>query len=78
MTETGAAGKGQRTTDGGWPQDVKLGYCKTAHKTSDAHPQGKRCRDWVEARVLTADDIERIGKQAAESGAVKCGGYQRY
>lgn len=29
-------------------------------------------------RVLTADDIERIGKKAAEAGAVVRGGYQRY
>ena len=64
--------------DGSWPLDVKLGYCKAAHKTADAHPQGKRCRDWTEARVLTAEDIERIGKKAAEGGAVVRGGYQRY
>ena len=29
-------------------------------------------------RVLTAEDIERIGKKAAEAGAVVRGGYQRY
>jgi hypothetical protein len=29
-------------------------------------------------RVLTAEDIERIGAKAAESGAVVRGGYQRY
>lgn len=29
-------------------------------------------------RVLTADDIERIGRKAAEAKAVIRGGYQRY
>ena len=29
-------------------------------------------------RVLTAEDIERIGAKAAESGAVVRGGYQRF
>ncbi len=71
-------GKPRTNTDYGWPLDVKLGYCKTAHKTAEAHPKGKRCREWIEAVVLTAEDIERIGKKAAESGAVVRGGYQRY
>jgi len=28
------------------PEVIK-GHCKTAHKTTEAHPEGPRCRDWV-------------------------------
>jgi hypothetical protein len=46
-------------------QQMRLGYCKTAHKTAGAHPQGKRCRDWAEAKC-TCPDTQCIYHVAVE------------